>query len=89
MKADDETRFPDFKQLPKPIINDSEIIIEDEYWLYSIKLVKEKNQDLYICFLDKSKESSYYTQAPMIIRKYGNDYVAIKAVANVCEDFAK
>lgn len=89
MQTDNEKFLSDFSQLPRPIIDNNEIKIEDEYWLYSIKIMRENKLDIHVCFLDVSKDGTYKTQGPMIIRKYGQEYVAISERSNVCESYEK
>ncbi|MBD1566424.1 hypothetical protein HC729_12970 [Vibrio sp. S12_S33] len=89
MQISDEKLFTEFGQLPKPIMKDNEIIIEDEYWIYSIKIIKTNGNDIHVCFLDKSKEGNYDAQEPLVIRKYGKNYVAIAQMSDVCESYAR
>ncbi|USD39976.1 hypothetical protein J4N42_07760 [Vibrio sp. SCSIO 43135] len=89
MRVSDETLFSDFKQLPQPEYLDQEIKIEDEYWLYSIKIMEEKGADIHVCFLDRAKQGNYNAQSPFVIRLYGDRYVAIAQASYVCEEFAK
>jgi hypothetical protein len=86
---ENKTNFSDVSSLPKPIFTDSTIVMEKESWVYKIKVYKTDQQDFYICFSDRSKKSSYNSQEPMVIRKYGERYVAIRLYSDVCEDFAR
>lgn len=86
--SENQRYFPQL-DLPKPKISNESILIESDYWKYEIKFLKETSSGIHICFIDKAKWGSYDTQTPMIIRKYANEYVAIKMVSDVCEDFAK
>lgn len=89
MQTDNERFLPEFSHLPSPIIKKNEIKIEDEYWLYSIKVMRENKLDIHVCFLDVSKDGTYDTQEPIIIRKYGQEYVAISSKTDVCEPYKK
>lgn len=86
--SEDQRHLPQI-DLPKPNISNESILIESDYWKYEFKFFKETESGIHICFIDKAKWGSYDTQTPMIIRKYGEIYVAIKAVTDVCEDFEK
>lgn len=88
-KMSDDQRYLPQIDLPKPNISNESILIESDYWKYEFKFFKETESGIHICFIDKAKWGSYDTQTPMIIRKYGDKYVAIKAVTDVCEDFEK
>tara|TARA_R110001606_G_scaffold291263_1_gene439110 strand:- start:108 stop:494 length:387 start_codon:yes stop_codon:yes gene_type:complete len=85
----DKNKFSDLKLLPKPVFKESEFIIESDYWLYKITIFKENRRGIHICFLDHAKQSSYDAQKPMVIRKYGERYVAIRLYSDVCEIFAR
>ncbi|WP_417879845.1 hypothetical protein [Vibrio sp.] len=89
MQTDNERFLPEVSQLPSPIIKNNEIRIEDEYWIYSIKVMRENKLDIHVCFLDVSKDGTYDTQGPMIIRKYGQEYVAISSKTDVCDSYEK
>ena len=89
MQISDEDTFSDFKQLPQPIISNKKIIIEDDYWLLSLEIIKENDQDIHVCFVDKAKEGTYDAQYPLVLRSYGKRYVAIAQKSNVCESFAR
>ncbi len=88
-KMSEDQRYLPQIDLPKPNISNESILIESDYWKYEFKFFKETESGIHICFIDKAKWGSYDTQTPMIIRKYGDKYVAIKAVTDVCEDFEK
>lgn len=88
-KMSEDQRYLPQIDLPKPNISNESILIESDYWKYEFKFFKETESGIHICFIDKAKWGSYDTQTPMIIRKYGEKYVAIKAVTDVCEDFEK
>ncbi|EJL6282496.1 hypothetical protein NMR31_003498 [Vibrio cholerae] len=88
-KLSEEQRYFPQIDLPKPDMSNESILIESDYWKYEFKFFKETGVGIHVCFIDKAKWGSYDTQTPMIIRKYGNEYVAIKAITDVCEDFAK
>lgn len=89
MRSDNETFFPEFEQLPAPVYTEREIRLEDEYWLYSIKLFKTQGDSLYICFLDKAKQGNYHSQTPLVLRPYGEKLVAIALKSDVCESYVK
>ncbi|MGY3569875.1 hypothetical protein [Vibrio paucivorans] len=89
MRVSDETLFSDFNQLPEPEYLDQEIKIEDEYWLYSIKIMEEKGADIHVCFLDRAKQGNYNAQTPFVIRLYADRYVATAQNSDVCEEYAK
>ncbi|AWY01649.1 hypothetical protein A8139_18020 [Marinomonas primoryensis] len=89
MTQGNKDRFSELKQVPKPVIKNSVITIEDESWLYEITFVKENRHGIHICFLDHARKSSYDAQKPMVIRKYGERYVAIRLYSDVCEEFAR
>lgn len=89
MRSNNETYLPEFDQLPSPVFTEDEIQLEDEYWLYSIKLLKTKDDSLQVCFLDKAKEGSYHTQMPLVLRQYGERLVAIALKSDVCESYVK
>jgi hypothetical protein len=82
-------RFSELEQVPKPVIKNSVITIEDESWLYEITFFKENRHGIHICFLDHAKQSSYDAQKPMVIRKYGERYVALRLNSGVCESYAR
>lgn len=84
-----EKRLPEFKELPAPRINDDSIIIEDPDWIYKLTVIKQTGDDYNVCFIDQAKQSSYMSQSPMIIRKYGHYYVAINSQSNACDKYAK
>lgn len=86
--AQGQKHFSDLK-IPNPVISKDTILIESEYWKYEMQFVKEDDSGIHVCFVDKAKWGSYDAQTPMIIRKYADDYVAIKMNSDVCEDFAK
>ncbi|QMV14190.1 hypothetical protein Vspart_01442 [Vibrio spartinae] len=88
MRVGNEKHFSDFELL-KAKINDNNITIDDDSWTYSITVLKKNKMGFYACFVDKAKQGSYNTQFPLILRKYGNDYVAIAMRTDVCESFAK
>ncbi|WP_337912508.1 hypothetical protein [Vibrio cholerae] len=88
-KLSEEQRYFPQIDLPKPDMSNESILIESDDWKYEFKFFKETGVGIHVCFIDKAKWGSYDTQTPMIIRKYGNEYVAIKAITDVCEDFAK
>ncbi|MGD8110363.1 hypothetical protein [Vibrio sp. TRT 17S01] len=89
MRSGNETFLSEFEQLPPPIFTEHEIRLEDEYWLYSIKLFKTKGDSLYICFLDKAKQGNYHSQTPLVLRSYGEKLVAIALQSDVCKSFSK
>lgn len=49
--------------------------------------MRENKLDIHVCFLDVSKDGAYDTQGPIIIRKYGQEYVAISSKTDVCESY--
>ena len=83
-----DIHFSDVVDLPKPVITDSKILIEDDTWVYSIEVIKENKRGIHICFTDRAKEGRYNVQKPMVIRKYGDTYVALLLRSNVCESAA-
>ncbi|MBY8297715.1 hypothetical protein KW538_02340 [Vibrio fluvialis] len=83
-----QKHFSDLK-ISNPVISKDTILIESEYWKYEMQFVKEDDSGIHVCFVDKAKWGTYDTQTPMIIRKYADEYVAIKMNSDVCEDFAK
>lgn len=89
MRSNNETYLPEFDQLPPPVFTENEIQLEDEYWLYSIKLLKTKDDSLQVCFLDKAKQGNYHTQTPLVLRQYGERLVAIALKSDVCESYVK
>lgn len=82
-KSIEEKYLPDFKgrehmdYLVNPKITEDEIVMDGETWFYKFKLLENREGDLYLCFWDKAKQGTYDVRKPMVIRKYGNDYVAI------------
>lgn len=81
--------FKDISSIPKPVITDLSIIMEKDAWVYTIKAYKENGQGIHICFTDRAKKSKYNAQEPMIIRKYGDSYVALRSYTGVCEEYAR
>ncbi|GAB1041553.1 MAG: hypothetical protein SLagBPW_42630 [Shewanella algae] len=86
--AQGQKHFSDLN-IPIPVMSKDKILIESEYWKYEMQFVKEDESGIHVCFIDKAKWGSYDAQTPMIIRKYADEYVAIKVNSDVCEDFAK
>ena len=82
------TKFKDINQLATSITED-EIIIDSEYWKYSLKVIKAKGSDFYVCFSDKAKVGSYDAQSPLVIRKYNDIYIATARRTAVCEEYAR
>ncbi|MFB9134266.1 hypothetical protein ACFSJQ_05905 [Vibrio olivae] len=80
--------FKDINQLATSITED-EIIIDSEYWKYSLKVIKVKGSDFYVCFSDKAKMGSYDAQSPMVLRKYNDIYMATARRTAVCEEYAR
>lgn len=74
--------------LPKPKLNDSSIVMSNDRWTYKLTVTKEYDKDLHVCFIDKAKQGTYNAQSAMILRKYGEDYVAISMNSSACDDFA-
>ena len=75
--------------LPEPSFKDNSFLIESEYWKYEIKLLKVDESGIHACFLDKALWGTYNAQSPLLIRKYGNYYVAIDLDTDICKKFAK
>jgi len=75
--------------LPEPSFQDNSFLIESEYWKYEMKLLKVDERGIHSCFLDKALWGTYDSQSPLLIRKYGNDYVAIDLDTDICKKFAK
>lgn len=82
-----EKHFSELNQ-PKPVITDSSILIESETWHYQLNIVGKDEHNLHVCFIDKALKGSYNAQSSMILRKYGNEYVAISMRSNACDNFA-
>ncbi len=80
--------FKDINQ-PATTITEDEIIIDSEYWKYSLKVIKSKGSDFYVCFTDKAKVGSYDAQSPLVIRKYNDIYMATARETAVCEEYAR
>lgn len=91
LRKGEERTFKDFnKKLPTPIFSEKNILLDDDYWTYSLTVIKaSSDNDYYVCFKDKAKMGTYDSQKPMIIRKYERYYVAISSSSNVCDDYAK
>jgi hypothetical protein len=91
LRKGEERTFKDFnKKLPIPIFSEKNILLDDDYWTYSLTVIKaSSDNDYYVCFKDKAKMGTYDSQKPMIIRKYERYYVAISSSSNVCDDYAK
>jgi hypothetical protein len=90
--AHNERVFSDFKDFPSPVISDDKITINNDDWIYELKVVREVGKDhknYHVCFIDKAKHGTYNAQSPMLIRKYSDYYVAINVRSNACEKFAK
>ncbi|MYM59696.1 hypothetical protein GTG28_10730 [Vibrio sp. OCN044] len=86
-----EKTFQDFNEkLPAPIFSEKSIVLDNDYWTYSLTVIKTSNNSGYhVCFKDKAKVGTYDSQKAMIIRKYDQYYVAINSSSNVCESYAK
>ncbi|WP_236781473.1 hypothetical protein [Aliivibrio fischeri] len=86
-RMENEKHFSELN-LPKPVITDSSILIESETWHYQLNIVGKDEHNLHVCFIDKALKGSYNAQSSMILRKYGNEYVAISMRSNACDNFA-
>ncbi len=94
--GNNETHFSDFKgefKLPSPVITENQIVIEDEDWLYSVKYLDEYKNDIYLCVFSQSKTATYLAQSPIVVRKYGEDYVALALdptpIDGGCDEYAR
>ncbi len=87
----DRYEYKTFKDINQPAttITEDEIIIDSEDWRYSLKVMKAKGSDLYVCFSDKAKVGSYDAQSPLVIRKYNDIYMATARETAVCEEYAR
>ncbi|AGV19810.1 hypothetical protein J4H39_20230 [Vibrio alginolyticus] len=79
-KSIEERHFSDFQgefKLAVPKITKDEIVIDDDHWYYKIELMEIKGDNVYLCFHDKSKVGTYDSVQPIVVRRYGNDFVAL------------
>ena len=72
LRKGEERTFKDFnKKLPIPIFSEKNILLDDDYWTYSLTVIKaSSDNDYYVCFKDKAKMGTYDSQKPMIIRDH-------------------
>jgi hypothetical protein len=84
-----ETRFSEMKSLQSPRIEGSTIIVENDSWLYAIEVIKEDKYGIHICFYDHAYQGSYDAQYPILIRKYGERYVALYLKSHICKEIAR
>lgn len=78
--TNNEKHFSDFKdgsKLPNPEFTSDSFIMEDDSWFYKYKLIEQVGDDFYLCVWDQAKQSRYNAIYPIVIRKYGNDFVAL------------
>ncbi|NAW85038.1 hypothetical protein [Photobacterium halotolerans] len=80
-----ENRFPDFKTIPKPVYSEKMIVMDSEHWYYALTLTKENHLGYHFCFVDKSKLGTYFSTSSLLLRKYGNRYVALNFEIDACE----
>ncbi len=96
----DEKHIPDFKGrehmdfLLNPKITEDEIVMDGELWFYKFKLLEKRKGNIYLCVWDRSKEGTYNTRYPIVIRKYNTTYIALalnpKPInGGECEEFAQ
>ncbi|MCM0148681.1 hypothetical protein KCN56_08930 [Photobacterium galatheae] len=79
-----ESKLPDFEYVPKPEFSESSILMEDEHWVYRFDVIKKNKQGYYVCFTDGSKIGTYSKQKSMLLRKYGDDLVAVDFEIEAC-----
>ncbi|MDO6705825.1 hypothetical protein [Photobacterium sp. 1_MG-2023] len=80
-----ENRFPEFESIPKPVYSEKMIVMESEYWYYALTLTKENHLGYHFCFVDKSTLGTYFSTSSLLLRKYGNRYVALNFEIDACE----
>ena len=86
----------DFDMAPT-VAADELLEFDDPHWYYGIKVLrrgdfnKDGIEDLEICFVDRAKEGSYYSQQPLLVTRYSaTTYaVAINFEVDGCEQFAR
>jgi hypothetical protein len=57
-------------------------------WIYSVRVMKQINKDVAICFTDQSLQGSYLAASPLLVRKNRNGhYAVVKELADtsLCE----
>ncbi len=81
----DERAFSDFDIKWKVDFQENSFQVKSDSWEYKLEVVETFGEDLHVCFRDKALQGSYNTQAPMVLRQYGDYFVATNLVTDVCE----
>ena len=67
-RSGEQSKLPEFENLPKPRIENDSIILENDMWYYNFQLKKENKKGYYFCFIDKANMGTYSKEKSLLLR---------------------
>ncbi len=88
--------FASLGMVPTKVTED-EVEFDSDAWHYGLKVLRRGDlngdgiEDLEVCFVDKAKGATYYSQQALLVSRYSDSSLAIALRFEVdgCETFAK